>query len=59
MPNISLRLPYLIYLSIASILLGVLLSPLFRSLLALTTPETMREHFRSKWLTQSKDTVQR
>lgn len=44
MPDISLRLPYLIYLSIASILLGVLLSPIFRPAPALTTPETMRDH---------------
>lgn len=44
MPDISLRLPYLIYLSIASILLGVLLSPVFRPAPALTEPENMRDH---------------
>lgn len=32
MSDISLRLPYLIYLSIASLLLGVALAPLFREL---------------------------
>jgi hypothetical protein len=32
MPDISLRLPYLIYLSIASILIGVLIAPLFRDI---------------------------
>jgi hypothetical protein len=32
MSKISLRLPYLIYLSIASILIGVILAPLFRDL---------------------------
>jgi len=30
MPNFSLRLPYLIYLSIGSLLLGVLIAPVFR-----------------------------
>jgi hypothetical protein len=32
MSKISLRMPYLIYLSIASILVGVILAPLFRDL---------------------------
>ncbi|WP_224825651.1 hypothetical protein [Cognatishimia sp. MH4019] len=49
MRNISLRFPYLIYLSIASILLGVLIAPAFRELPDLQTPafemtEDMREH---------------
>ena len=32
MSKVSLRMPYLIYLSIASILIGVILAPLFRDL---------------------------
>ncbi|MEL7214045.1 MAG: hypothetical protein AAGK92_15375 [Pseudomonadota bacterium] len=49
MRNISLRFPYLIYLSIASILVGVLIAPAFRDLPDLQTPtfemtEDMREH---------------
>ncbi|MEL7090894.1 MAG: hypothetical protein AAFN94_04080 [Pseudomonadota bacterium] len=39
MSNISLRLPYLIYLSIGSIFLGVLIAPLFRDVPAGAMPE--------------------
>lgn len=38
MSNISLRLPYLIYLSIASILVGVLIAPLVRDVPAMEAP---------------------
>jgi hypothetical protein len=42
--NISLRLPYLIYLSIGSILLGVLIAPVFRDIPMQVSPENMRDH---------------
>ena len=44
MSKISLRLPYLIYLSIASILIGVLLAPLFRDIPVQGTVMDMMEH---------------
>ncbi|MEO1638495.1 MAG: hypothetical protein AAFU41_04535 [Pseudomonadota bacterium] len=44
MRNISLRLPYLIYLSIGCIFLGVLLSPIFRGAPPDPIAEEMREH---------------
>ncbi|MEL7163831.1 MAG: hypothetical protein AAGL96_00045 [Pseudomonadota bacterium] len=39
MSSISLRLPYLIYLSIGSVFLGVLIAPLFRDVPAGAMPE--------------------
>ena len=44
MSDFSLRLPYLIYLSVGSILLGVLLAPLFRPTPVLAIPENTRDH---------------
>ncbi len=49
MRDLSLRLPYLIYLSIGSILVGVLIAPVFRELPDLDNPtfemtEDMRMH---------------
>lgn len=44
MSKISLRLPYLIYLSIASIFLGVIVAPLFRDLPVQDTAADMMAH---------------
>lgn len=44
MSNFSLRLPYLIYLSIGSVLLGVVIAPLFRDTPLQASPESMRNH---------------
>jgi hypothetical protein len=44
MRDLSLRLPYLIYLSIGSILLGVILAPLFREMPMQAAPEAMHDH---------------
>jgi hypothetical protein len=42
--NISLRLPYLIYLSVVCIFLGVLIAPLFREVPEQTTSQNIRDH---------------
>ncbi|MCK0122661.1 hypothetical protein MWU61_19085 [Loktanella sp. F6476L] len=44
MSKISLRFPYLIYLSIASVLIGVLIAPLFRDLPVQQTAVDMMAH---------------
>ncbi|MEP0963363.1 MAG: hypothetical protein ABJQ70_14195 [Roseobacter sp.] len=44
MSKISLRFPYLVYLSIASILIGVLIAPLFRDLPAQSAAVDMMAH---------------
>lgn len=44
MSRISLRFPYLIYLSIASILVGVILAPLFRDMPVQDTAADMLAH---------------
>ena len=44
MSKISLRFPYLIYLSIASILIGVILAPLFRDIPVQGAAVNMMEH---------------
>ena len=44
MSKISLRFPYLIYLSIASILIGVILAPLFRDIPVQGAVVDMMEH---------------
>jgi hypothetical protein len=44
MSKISLRFPYLIYLSIASILIGVILAPLFRDIPVQGAAVDMMEH---------------
>ncbi len=44
MSEISLRLPYLIYLSIASILIGVIIAPMFRDIPVQDTAMDMMAH---------------
>lgn len=44
MHNISLRFPYLIYLAVASILVGVLIAPMFRDLPVLNSAADMMAH---------------